>query len=104
MRVFSATLATETNTFAPMPTGLSSFQERGDYKAGQHPDHMSVFAGPLGAARLDRQQFRSSCSVYGVHDRRARDAHVDAAGARRLHLGGAGAGADPDSYSESTAI
>jgi len=52
MRVFSATLATETNTFAPMPTGLSSFKERGYYKAGQHPDHMSFFAGPLWAARL----------------------------------------------------
>jgi len=51
MRVFSATLATETNTFAPMPTGLSSFQERGYYKAGQHPEHMSFFAGPLWAAR-----------------------------------------------------
>ena len=52
MRVFSATLATETNTFAPMPTGLSGFKERGYYKAGQHPDHMSFFAGPLWAARL----------------------------------------------------
>ena len=52
MRVFSATLATETNTFAPMPTGLSSFKERGYYKAGQHPDHMTFFAGPLWAARL----------------------------------------------------
>jgi len=52
MRVFSATLATETNTFAPMPTGLASFRERGYYQAGQHPDHMSFFAGPLWAARL----------------------------------------------------
>ena len=52
MRVFSGTLATETNTFAPMPTGLSSFHERGYFKAGQHPDHMSFFAGPLWAARL----------------------------------------------------
>lgn len=52
MRVFSATLATETNTFAPMPTGLDSFRERGYFKAGQHPDHMSFFAGPLWAARL----------------------------------------------------
>ncbi len=52
MRVFSGTLATETNTFAPMPTGLSSFRDRGYYKAGQHPDHMSFFAGPLWAARL----------------------------------------------------
>jgi microcystin degradation protein MlrC len=55
MRVFSATLATETNTFAPMPTGLAGFQERGYYKAGTHPDHMSFFAGPLWAARLRGQ-------------------------------------------------
>ena len=52
MRVFSAALATETNTFAPMPTGLASFRERGYYRAGTHPDHMSFFAGPLWAARL----------------------------------------------------
>ncbi len=52
MRVFSATLATETNTFAPMPTGLASFRDRGYYKAGTHPDNMTMFAGPLWAARL----------------------------------------------------
>ncbi len=52
MRVFSASLATETNTFAPMPTGMATFRERGYWKAGDHPDHMSFFAGPLWAARL----------------------------------------------------
>lgn len=52
MRVFSATLATETNTFAPMPTGMATFRERGYWKAGEHPEHMSFFAGPLWAARL----------------------------------------------------
>jgi microcystin degradation protein MlrC len=51
MRVFTATLATETNTFAPLPTGLSSFRDRGYFKAGQHPEGMSFFAGPLWAAR-----------------------------------------------------
>jgi len=51
MRVFSASLATETNTFAPMPTGLASFRERGYYPAGQHPEQPSLFAGPLIAAR-----------------------------------------------------
>jgi len=55
MRVFSATLATETNTFAPMPTGMATFRERGYWKAGEHPDHMSFFAGPLWAARLRGQ-------------------------------------------------
>ncbi len=51
MRVFTASLATETNTFAPLPTGLASFHEGGYYPAGQHPDHMTFFAGPLWAAR-----------------------------------------------------
>ncbi|MBC7380916.1 MAG: M81 family metallopeptidase, partial [Burkholderiaceae bacterium] len=52
MRVFSGSLATETNTFGPMPTGLMSFKDRGHYAAGQHPDRMTLFSGPLWAARL----------------------------------------------------
>jgi microcystin degradation protein MlrC len=52
MRVFSAALATETNTFAPMPTGLSSFHERAYFPAGQHPNAMQMHGGPLWAARL----------------------------------------------------
>jgi microcystin degradation protein MlrC len=52
MRVFSGSLATETNTFGPMPTGLTSFKDRGYFPAGQHPDRMTFFSGPLWAARL----------------------------------------------------
>lgn len=52
MRVFSASLATETNTFGPMPTGMASFRERGYFPAGQHPDSLMLFSGPLWAARL----------------------------------------------------
>lgn len=52
MRVFSASLATETNTFAPSPTGLPGFKERGYYPAGQHPDHVTLFSAPLWAARM----------------------------------------------------
>jgi microcystin degradation protein MlrC len=52
MRVFSGSLATETNTFGPMPTGLASFKDRGYYPAGQHPGQMTFFSGPLWAARL----------------------------------------------------
>ena len=52
MRIFSGALATETNTFAPMPTGLASFNDRGYFPAGQHPDHMLYFSGPLWGARL----------------------------------------------------
>ncbi|WBY03563.1 M81 family metallopeptidase [Ramlibacter tataouinensis] len=57
MRVFSGGLATETNTFAPMPTGMASFKDRGYFAAGQHPDHMFFFAGPLWAARLRGKEF-----------------------------------------------
>jgi microcystin degradation protein MlrC len=51
MRIFTASLATETNTFSPIPTGIDSFKSRGYYRAGQHPDSMLQFAGPLWAAR-----------------------------------------------------
>jgi len=52
MRVFSGSLATETNTFGPMPTSLASFRDRGYFPAGQYPDQLTLFAGPLWAARL----------------------------------------------------
>jgi microcystin degradation protein MlrC len=52
MRVFSGSIATETNTFGPMPTGLASFRDRGYYKSGEHPDRPTQFSGPLWAARL----------------------------------------------------
>ena len=51
MRVFTAGLATETNTFAPMPTGLGAFRDRGYYPAGTHPEALNFFAAPLFAAR-----------------------------------------------------
>ena len=46
MRVFSGSLATETNTFAPMPTGLSSFYDRGYFKAGAAPRAHELFRRP----------------------------------------------------------
>lgn len=51
MRVFTGSLATETNTFGPIPTGLPSFHDRGYFAAGTHPDHLTFFAGPLWALR-----------------------------------------------------
>jgi len=51
MRVFTAALATETNTFAPFPTGLASFKDREYFPAGQHPSHITGSAGPLWALR-----------------------------------------------------
>lgn len=51
MRIFTAGIATETNTFAPLPTGLEAFREGGYYPAGAHPPHLTLFSGPLWAAR-----------------------------------------------------
>jgi microcystin degradation protein MlrC len=55
MRIFSGSFATETNTFGPMPTSIRCFHERGYFPAGQHPDKMQLFSGPLWAARLHKQ-------------------------------------------------
>lgn len=52
MRVFSATLATETNAFSPIPTGVDSFRNGIYFAADTHSSEMSFFAGPLHAARL----------------------------------------------------
>ena len=41
MRIFTATLATETNTFAPMPTGLTSYKERG-YLSASRDHHWTI--------------------------------------------------------------
>ena len=51
MRLFAASLSTETNTFSPIPTGLEAFKARGYHPAGTHPDKMLQFSGPLWAAR-----------------------------------------------------
>jgi microcystin degradation protein MlrC len=57
MRVFTGSLATETNTFAPMPTGLAAFKERRYFPAGRHPAEMSSFGGPLWAARQHAEAY-----------------------------------------------
>jgi microcystin degradation protein MlrC len=51
MRVFTASLATETNTFAPIPTDLRSFQEAGLYAPGAHPDRPTLTTSPLWVLR-----------------------------------------------------
>src|SRR5918995_1038665 len=51
MRVFTASLATETNTFAPIPTDLRSFQEAGFYPPGAHPDGPTLTTSPLWVLR-----------------------------------------------------
>ncbi len=47
MRVFTASLAVETNTFSPMLTGREAFFERSHFPPGQHPNHPVLTASPL---------------------------------------------------------
>jgi len=51
VRVFTGSLATETNIFSPLPTGLSAFTDREYFKGGTHPARMTFYGGPLWAAR-----------------------------------------------------
>ena len=37
MRLFAATLATETNTFSPLPTSLEAYKESVFFRPGEHP-------------------------------------------------------------------
>lgn len=52
MRIFSATIATETNTFSPLPTSLRAFQEQVFFRPGEHPDDAPrMCTAPLFVAR-----------------------------------------------------
>lgn len=51
MRLFTAALGAETNTFSPIPTSLHSFTEGMLYRPGEHPDEASEMTASLIAAR-----------------------------------------------------
>ena len=52
MRIFSATIATETNTFSPMPTSLDHYKESVFFRPGEHPtDAPRMCTAPLFVAR-----------------------------------------------------
>jgi microcystin degradation protein MlrC len=51
MRLFAASLATETNTFSPIPTSRMSFERAFYAPAGRHPDEAKLCSAPLLAAR-----------------------------------------------------
>jgi microcystin degradation protein MlrC len=51
MRLFTASLATETNTFSPIPTSRSSFEEFFYAPAGEHPEVPKLCSAPLLVAR-----------------------------------------------------
>jgi microcystin degradation protein MlrC len=51
MRIFTASLATETNTFSPVPTDRAAFEMAFYAAPGQHPDTPTLCSSPLVALR-----------------------------------------------------
>ena len=52
MRLFSATIATETNTFSPMPTSIEGYKESVFVRPGEHPEGTPLMCtAPLWVAR-----------------------------------------------------
>ena len=52
MRLFAATLATESNTFSPLPTSLDAYRECVFLRPGEHPDDTPLMCtAPLWVAR-----------------------------------------------------
>ena len=56
MKLFTAFLGTETNTFSPIPTGQANFAETFLVRGGEHGDEPSVYSRPLAIARERAQQ------------------------------------------------
>ena len=46
-RLFTACLGTETNSFSPIPTGLSVYQHSMLVRGGDHGERPNLFAVPL---------------------------------------------------------
>jgi microcystin degradation protein MlrC len=51
MRIFAASLATETNTFAPFPTDRRAFEQAFYAPPGRHPETPTLCSAPIVAAR-----------------------------------------------------
>ncbi len=52
MRLFAATIATETNTFSPLPTSIEAYRESVFFRPGEHPDDAPrMCTAPLFVAR-----------------------------------------------------
>ena len=51
MRLFAASLGTETNTFSPIPTSYESFKDGHIYRPGEHPDEAKHVTAPLVVGR-----------------------------------------------------
>jgi len=56
MRIFTGGIATESNSFSPIPTNLDSFEERLLFPAGTHPEAASPTTAPLVVLRREARR------------------------------------------------
>jgi microcystin degradation protein MlrC len=56
MRIFAASLATETNSFSPIPTSRETYERTMYFRPGEHPDRGTLCTGPLWIARRRAKQ------------------------------------------------
>src|SRR5437879_3530773 len=56
MRIFAASLATESNSFSPLPTTRATFEATVYFPAGRHPDRATHCTAPLVVARRRAKQ------------------------------------------------
>src|ERR1043165_7993652 len=56
MRIFTASLATETNSFSPIPTNRQSYEQTLYFPPGKHPDRPTHCTAPLFVARRRAKQ------------------------------------------------
>ncbi|EFG6100810.1 M81 family metallopeptidase, partial [Escherichia coli] len=56
MRIFTASLATETNTFSPVPTDRASFEMAFYAGPGEHPETPTLCSSPVVALRARARQ------------------------------------------------
>jgi microcystin degradation protein MlrC len=51
MKIFFGGIATETNTFSPIPTGIEAYEQCFLVRAGEHGDEPNLFTAPLAALK-----------------------------------------------------
>jgi microcystin degradation protein MlrC len=56
MHIFAASLATETNSFSPVPTSRQTYESTLYFPPGKHPDWGTLCTGPLWVARRRAKQ------------------------------------------------
>jgi microcystin degradation protein MlrC len=80
MKLFTASLATETNTFSPIPTSIENFYDSFYARPGEHPDEPKLCTAPLWVGRRRARAegwtlIEGSCSFAEPSGRVSREAY-----------------------------